>query len=467
MLYRVLGDRNPSSSSSDGRPITQFEEAPTTRCEEGEEMANCREGLALTFVITLIASLTAVAAPAQAAPAPLALIDTAPVREISGGATGFGEPRDIALDAAGNHYVSNTGLSTITVHSPTASGNAVPTRTIAGPLTGLSFPVGVDVDSAGFVYVASYGNNSIRVFAPGATGNVAPVRVISGPASELVSPTDLELAPDGSIVTAQLGTDAVTVHRGTAGGAAAPVRTIQGSNTQLLDPYSLAISSSGELYVGSFSGAGTVNVFAPGVTGNSPPIRRLVGATSDFTSVTGLSLDSDDNLYLASSQAPHRALLVFGKGADAGDEAKVRLEGPASKLTFPGEVLVLPNHRVLVTNPFIPPEAVFEYAPLVAKLVAPGKVRALKVKRAATAKKRPVTWRLPAQAGNPEITGYRVIVKKGNRTVLTRTVTKRKIVLKRGALPKGKLRVIVRARNAKGFGPQAQKKFKVKKKARR
>ncbi len=72
-----------------------------------------------------------------------ATVDTAPTREITGAATGLNTAYDVAVDGAGNRYVSNLLGNSITVYAPTATGNVAPIRTISGAATGLGIPTGV------------------------------------------------------------------------------------------------------------------------------------------------------------------------------------------------------------------------------------------------------------------------------------------------------------------------------------
>src|SRR5207249_8412524 len=98
---------------------------------------------------------------------------------IAGGNTGLNGPFGIALDGAGNIYVSNGGNS-ITVYAAGASGDATPTATIAGGNTGLNFPFGIALDGAGNIYVTNLNANSITVYAAGASGNGTSAAAIAG-----------------------------------------------------------------------------------------------------------------------------------------------------------------------------------------------------------------------------------------------------------------------------------------------
>src|SRR5204863_2772379 len=94
-----------------------------------------------------------------------------PTATIAGGNTGLNHlPEGIALDGAGNIYVTNFFANSITVYAAGASGNATPTATIAGGNTGLNGPKGIALDGAGKMYVVN-GGGSITGEAAGACGD--------------------------------------------------------------------------------------------------------------------------------------------------------------------------------------------------------------------------------------------------------------------------------------------------------
>src|SRR5207247_863506 len=79
-------------------------------------------------------------------------------------------------------YVANQSGS-ITVYAARASGDATPTATIAGDNTGLNVPLGIALDGAGNIYVTNNfaDHGSITVYPAGASGNATPTATIETP----------------------------------------------------------------------------------------------------------------------------------------------------------------------------------------------------------------------------------------------------------------------------------------------
>jgi hypothetical protein len=122
-------------------------------------------------------------------PTPLNLT---PALVISGGSSGVTKPSGIALDAAGNLYVSdqgngNTVAPSILVFPSGLSGSvsSAPICKISGTNTNLDAPSDVAVDKSGNIYVAdrtAAGAGVVYVFAPmPSCGNVAPTKTYTSP----------------------------------------------------------------------------------------------------------------------------------------------------------------------------------------------------------------------------------------------------------------------------------------------
>lgn len=123
-----------------------------------------------------------------------AIGNTAPVVTITGGNTGFNLPAGIAIDKAGQIYISNRGNDSILIFSQIyqqpGTYNVAPTATISGASTQLSSPLGITFDASNRLYVANTsedhrGSPNVSIFAASATGNATPTVVLT---ADLVDP---------------------------------------------------------------------------------------------------------------------------------------------------------------------------------------------------------------------------------------------------------------------------------------
>ena len=164
--------------------------------------------------------------------APGATGNAAPVRLITGSLTQLNSPRSIAVDAAQNIYVANTGGGNVLVFSSTATGNVAPASILSGTMTQISAPLGVALDSTGDIYVASYNQPSnsslVLEFAPGATGNAAPTRTLTAVASYSLSGLAVDALDNLYVVTLAPTTNllAIDVFTPDESGSSPPVETI-------------------------------------------------------------------------------------------------------------------------------------------------------------------------------------------------------------------------------------------------
>lgn len=225
--------------------------------------------------------------------------------------TGFGSPRGVAVDGKGyvyviNFYVFNFGtganLPSITIYPPGSNGDTAPVRTVTGKATGLSQPTGLAIDSSGFLYALNENGEpvapggSITVYGPQANGNAVPLRVISGTNTSNVTGLDnpaaialdrannIYTANDGSTDGAG-GTDSVTIYSANSTGNVKPIARIAGPMTQLNDPNAIAVDEIGNIYVannvsgGASADLDSITVYQPGSNGNVAPAMRLSNGT--------------------------------------------------------------------------------------------------------------------------------------------------------------------------------------------
>ena len=143
--------------------------------------------------------------------------NVAPEATIADGAskrTQLNSPAGLALDAAGNIYVTNDGGSnSITIYAAGSSGDVAPKAIISGSDTGLSTPRGIAIDSNGNIYVANARDGvvtdeseddsdssqnapaTITVYPRGSNGNVKPIATITGPLTSLAHPEGIAIGP--------------------------------------------------------------------------------------------------------------------------------------------------------------------------------------------------------------------------------------------------------------------------------
>jgi hypothetical protein len=174
---------------------------------------------------------------------PAANGDAVPIRVIGGidtGIIGIGSI-PIAVDSAGEVYVS-TGFAlqpeSILIFNSSASGNMPPTSTIGGPATTINSIRCLALDSAGNIYVSNAQSDpnelqDILEFSAGSTGNVAPIRTISGSATTISTAGNLALDSEGNIYLLN-GLNLLKFAPGATGNVA-PIATITTSTSLLFD----------------------------------------------------------------------------------------------------------------------------------------------------------------------------------------------------------------------------------------
>ena len=222
----------------------------------------------------------------------------------NGGSAAFYGPKGVAVDAAGNLYVADTGNDVIRKITPTGAvttlAGSPPTANQGGVgMSPFSYhpgsadgtggsaqfngPQGVSVDSSGNVYVADTGNNTVRKITPAAV-----VTTLAGsppsPPTKAKGSSILLYNPAGSYGSAD----------GTGGGA------------RFANPLGIAVDGAGNLYVAD-TGNDTIRKVTPAgavATLAGTAVQggdNGTGGAAQFFYPQGAAVDIAGNLYVADS----------------------------------------------------------------------------------------------------------------------------------------------------------------------
>ena len=244
---------------------------------------------------------------------------------VSGSADGtvgiarFATPTGMAIDSAGNFYVTDTASNTI--RKVTSTGTVVSTvvgikgvlGSQDGPVAQAQFcrPQGLAVDQAGNIYVADTGNSTVRKITPGGTVSTlagAPLVTGSGDgvgaSANFKSPGGIAVDISGNVYVADTGNNTVrmitpaglvTTVAGTAGQTGSGDGL--GAAARFSAPNGVAVDRAGNLYV-SDSGNGSIRLITSSgaVTTFATGIGALEALTIDSAGnvdvvITGASFD--------------------------------------------------------------------------------------------------------------------------------------------------------------------------------
>ena len=268
--------------------------------------------------------------------------NTAPIRTLSGAATGLSFIQGLAVDVAHNElFVANGSGPAITVYSLTASGNTAPLRTLTGAATGMTQPIYMAVDPTNNELFVTNGNQTITIYSRTASGNTAPLRTLSTvPAAN--SPVGLTLDLTNNELVVGTSGSTIDVYSRTASGNTPALRTLGGAATGLLGPIGLGVDvANNELFAANGSVASpSVTVYSRTASGNTAPLRTLSGAVTGLAAPHALALDLANNELLVANTSSGNSITVYARGA-SGDTAPLRtLSGAATGISGPVAIAV-------------------------------------------------------------------------------------------------------------------------------
>ncbi len=272
-------------------------------------------------------------------------------------------PMASAFDAAGNLYIADYGNNCVrVVHSSggisTFAGDALATAGFSGdggPATAakLDHPKGVAVDAAGNVYISDAGNSCIRIVHT--SGNIStyagtPLTAgYSGDGGSALSahmsdPTGLAIDSVGNLYVSDAGNHALRVVHTSGGISGLAGNGIAGSggdggaaaSAQLVYPMGLAFDASGNLYVAdsgdarvriihtsgnidAFAGTGTPGFSGDGGSAASAQLRAPMGVVVDDTGNVHISDGSDARVRIVHTSGNISSLVGTGVPGFNGD----------------------------------------------------------------------------------------------------------------------------------------------------
>ena len=254
------------------------------------------------------------------------------ITTVAGSAANLSNPRGVAVDLAGNLFIADSGNNRIRRLTPggvisTIAGSGVPGFSGDGGAAvsaALNSPLGIAVDAAGNLFIADTGNNRIRKVAPGGVistvaGSGVPNFSGDGGAAvnaALNSPLGIAVDAAGNLFIADSGNN--RIRKVAPGGS---IATVAGNgnggfsgdaglatSASLNNPYAVAADAAGNLFIADADNSRIRKVAPDGVVVTVAGNRgyRFEG---DGTAATGavlnapvaLALDTAGNLFIADS----------------------------------------------------------------------------------------------------------------------------------------------------------------------
>ena len=187
--------------------------------------------------------------------------------------SGLYQPQGLAVDSAGAVYVADFNNRVVKL----AAGSNVQTVL---PFSGLNYPEGVAVDGQGNVYVADRGNSRVVKLAAGP--NTQTVLPFNG----LKNPDGVAVDPAGNVYVTDTDNNRVLM---LAAGSSAQTVLPLGS---VVAPWGIAVNNAGDVFVTEHDGNQVLKLTAGS---NTPTVLPLTGLNTPL----GVTVDGAGNVYIA------------------------------------------------------------------------------------------------------------------------------------------------------------------------
>lgn len=269
--------------------------------------------------------------------------DVAPLRTISGAATGLNLPLGIDVEpVTGNLFVANRRGGTVTVYNPMASGDVAPLQTLTA--TGMGSPEGVAFTTSGELFVstcpgcgaANGGDVGLWHFPANSTTSDRRVGGTSNAATMFTNPSSIWIDPaTGELVVGNSFGGNVSTWDPAASGDVAPTRAFSPGSINL---QSLAVAG-GTVFVTDGTPTKIVQMFATSATGTAQATALANGGALNVQYPGGIAIDGSEDppvIYLADYTGNAIHVIHLAGTAPAFTLGAVDvIKGPSTGLTMP------------------------------------------------------------------------------------------------------------------------------------
>ncbi len=206
--------------------------------------------------------------------------------------------------------------------------------------------------TAACIYVAqaNYSKSKLSIFTASATGNVPPVETISGRRTQLsLLRGGVAVGADHKVFASDLGS--ITVYAAGIYGNAKPVQTISGGNTGLDSARKLTVDADDNIYVANSDNGGSnpsITVYATGANGNATPTQTITGSNTGLNNTYDVAVDSSGHIYAVNPG--NSSVTVFASGATGNASPIQNISGSYTGMSEPLGIAIDASRNIYVCN---------------------------------------------------------------------------------------------------------------------